>query len=138
MAPHTGLILLAEGVAAPKPPAAAGAAPVAAPAPAQLPAGGMELAAQPVAPSAAAAIAPPASRSAVRPARRVVVRVRCRSAKRCHRVVHVVLGRSAVVGRRKVTVRARRSARVVVRLDARGRKALAQGKRLRTLVRASV
>ncbi|MGZ8648693.1 MAG: putative glycoside hydrolase [Solirubrobacteraceae bacterium] len=135
MAPHTGLILLKEGVAAPKAPAPAVAA--AEPAPAA-PAAGVELAAQPVAPSAAVAIAPPASKSTVRPVRRVVVKVRCRSAKRCHRVVHVVLGRSAVVGRRNVTVRARRSARIAVSLDARGRKALAQGKRLRTLVRASV
>jgi hypothetical protein len=134
MAPHTGLILLAEGVAAPKAPAATDAAPEPAPV---APAGGTQLAAQPVAPSAASAIAPPASKSTVRPVGRVVVRVRCRSAKRCHRVVRVVLGRS-VVGRRKVTVRARRSARVAVRLDARGRRALAQGKRLRTLVRASV
>jgi hypothetical protein len=142
MAPHTGLILLAEGVAPPKAPAVA-VAPPEPPAPVA-PAGGMELAAQPVAPSAAVATAPSAAvatppavaKPVVRQARRVVVRVRCRSAKQCRRVVHVVLGRNAVVGRRKVTVRARRSARVTVPLDARGRKALAQGKRLRTLVRA--
>jgi hypothetical protein len=134
MAPHSGLILLAEGVPAPKTPATAVAAPAAAP----QPAGGMELAAQPVAPSLAVATAPAVAKPAVRrPPGRVVVRVRCRSAKQCRRVVHVVLGRSAVVGRRKVTVRARRSARIAVPLDARGRKALAQGKRLRTLVRAS-
>jgi Hypothetical glycosyl hydrolase family 15 len=130
MAPHTGLILLKEGTST-NPPVAAGAAPAAAPE------ADMALVAQPVAPSVAAPSAPLASRSTVRPAKRVVVRVRCRSAKRCRRVVHVVLGHSAVVGRRKVTVRARHSARVAVRLDARGRKALAQGKRLRTLVRVS-
>jgi Hypothetical glycosyl hydrolase family 15 len=135
MAPHSGLILLREGVAAPNPPAAVGAAPAAAaPAPVQAPAAGTALAAQPVAPSVVTAAAPVTAKPA---SGRVVVRVRCRSAKRCHRVVHVVLGRSAVVGRRKVTVRARRSARVAVRLDARGSKALAQGARLRTLVRAS-
>jgi hypothetical protein len=128
MGPHTGLILLKEGVA--NPPVAAGAAPAAA-APAQPAA--MQLVAQPVAASAALSNAPAVTKSA----KRVVVRVRCRSAKRCHRVVHVVLGRSAVVGRRKVTVRARRSARIAVSLDARGRKALAQGKRLRTLIRVS-
>jgi hypothetical protein len=146
MAPHTGLILLKEGVAAPKPPAVADAPAVAAPAPVQAPAGGMDLAAQPVAPAApVAAVAPsvvaapvPATATpSVRPPGRVVVRVRCRSARQCRRVVRVVLGHSAVVGRRKVTVRARRSARVAVRLDARGRQALAQGKRLRTVVRAS-
>jgi hypothetical protein len=140
MAPHSGLILLAEGVSAPKPVAAADAAPVAAPAPAQLPAGGMEPAAQPVAQAAvatAAIVTPAIIRPSTRPAGRVVVHVRCRSAQRCRRVVRVVLGRSAVVGRRTVTVRARRSARVAVRLDARGRRALAQGTRLRTLVRAS-
>ncbi len=131
MAPHTGLILL-RGAATANPPAAAGAAPAAAPA--HAPAAGMQLAAQPVAPS----IAPLASRSTVRPDGRVVVRVRCRSAQRCHRVVRVVLGHSAVVGRRKVTVPARRSARVAIRLNARGRNALAQGKRFRTLVRAPV
>lgn len=131
MAPHTGLILLKEDVAAPKAPTAA----VAAPEPAPVAPAGMELAAQP---SAAVAGAPPASKSTVRRrAGRVVVRVRCRAAKQCRRVVHVVLGRRAVVGRRKVTVRARRSARVAVRLDARGRRALAQGKQLRTFVRAS-
>jgi hypothetical protein len=131
MAPHTGLILLREGVAAPKAPAAA-VAPPAEPAPAQ--AGGMELAAQPVAPSA---VAPVNATAAIRPPGRVVVRVRCRSAKRCRRVVRVVLGHSAVVGHRKVSVRGRHSARVAVRLSVRGRIALAQGKRLRTLVRAS-
>jgi hypothetical protein len=131
MGPHTGLILLKEGTTANPQTAAAAAAPAAAapaPAPALAPAADMVLAAQPVA--ASVATAKPASG-------RVVVRVRCRSAKRCHRVVHVVLGRSSVVGRRKVTVRARRSARVAVRLDARGSKALAHGARLRTVVRAS-
>ena len=131
MAPHTGLILLKEAVA--NPPVAAGAAPAAA-APAQ--SATMQLVAQPVAAPAAQSSAPAVAKPVVRKAKRVVVRVRCRSAKQCHRVVHVVLGRSAVVGRRKVTVRARRSARVAVSLDARGRKALAQGKQLRTLVRA--
>lgn len=130
MAPHTGLILLAEGVALPKAPAAGVAtspAAPAAPAPAR-PAGEPLPVAQPVAPSAVP--------SARRSRGRVVVRVRCRAAKQCRRVVHVVLGHSAVVGRRRVTVRARRSARVAVRLDARGRKALAQGRRLTTVVRA--
>ncbi len=138
MGAHTGLILLKEVVA--NPPLAAGATPAAAaPAEAVAPAqpAAMQLVAQPVAVSAVQSSAPPASRSVVRPAKRVVVRVRCRSAKRCHRVVHVVLGRSAVVGRRKVTVGARRSARVAVSLDARGRKALAQGKQLRTRIRVS-
>jgi hypothetical protein len=134
MASHTGLILLKEGTAAAaNPPAAAGVAPAVA---AQAPAAGMELAAQPVAPSVTAS-KPPASTATVRPVGQVVVRVRCRAAKQCRRVVRVVLGRSVVVGRRNVTVRARRSARVAVRLDARGRKALAQGKPLRTLVRTS-
>ena len=138
MGPHTGLILLEEAVA--NPPVAAGAAPAAAapaPAPVQAPDADLQLVAQPVAPSAALSTAPAAAKPVVRPAKRVVVRVRCRSAKQCHRVVHVVLGRSAIVGRRKVTVRARRSARIAVSLDARGRKALAQGEQLRTLVRAS-
>ena len=134
--PHTGLILLKEAVA--NPPVAAGAAPAAA-APASAAHARRRNAARRSAgrrrpPRSQARRQPPAD---VRPAKRVVVRVRCRSAKQCHRVVHVVLGRSAVVGRRKVTVRARRSARVAVSLDARGRKALAQGKQLSTLVRAS-
>jgi hypothetical protein len=132
MGAHTGLILLKDAVANPL--VAAGAAPAAAaPAPQRTPEAAMQLVAQPVSVSAAQSSAPAVTKAA----KRVVVRVRCRSAKKCHRVVHVVLGRTAVVGRRKVTVRARRSARVAVSLDARGRKALAQGRQLRTLVRVS-
>jgi hypothetical protein len=138
MAPHTGLILLKEAVSAPKAPTAPAVAPEPAPAAPAAPAGAPVLAAQPVAAPAAVAAPAVAKPAARRSAKRVVVRVRCRAAKQCHRVVRVVLGRSAVVGRRKVTVRARRSARVAVSLNARGRNALAQGKSLRTLVRSAV
>ena len=134
MAPHTGLILLKEAVA--NPPVAAGAAPAAAaPAPQLTPEAATQLVAQPVAASAAQSSAPAVTTvvaasessfaSAAAPQRSVTV-----SCTSCS-------GGAAVVGRRKVTVRARRSARIAVSLDARGRKALAQGKQLSTLVRVS-
>ena len=130
MAPHTGLILLSDAVAgAPAAPvfqAVVKPLPVASPARADTP------------PAATA----PASRSTItipRNARRSLrVRVICRSkARPCRRLVTVVLrdkGKRAQVGRRKVTVR--RSARISVRLNARGRAALSQGRRLRAVVRA--
>ena len=62
----------------------------------------------------------------------------CRSkARPCRRLVTVVLrhkGKRAQVGRRKVTLR--RTARVSVQLNTKGRAALAQGRRLRAIVRA--
>ena len=135
MAPHTGLILLRDAVAATA--AAAPAAPVFKAVVAPLPA-----ASAPGADTPAAVAAPPASRSAItipRNARRSLrVRVLCRSTARpCRRLVTVVLrhkGKRAQVGRRKVTLR--RTARISMRLDARGRAALAHGRRLRAVVRA--
>lgn len=130
MAPHTGLVLLAaatpgsapptfHAVVAPLPPAASTAR----------------------ADTPPAATAPPVKAAVTIPrnARRSLrVRVVCRSkARPCRRLVTVVLrhkGKRAQVGRRRVTLR--RTARISVRLDARGRAALAQGRRLRAVVRA--
>jgi len=134
MGPHTGLILLADSVATPA--AAKPAAPVFQAVVSPLPAASAARADTPPAASA------PASKAAVtipRNARRSLrVRVTCRSkARPCRRVVTVVLrhkGKRAQVGRRKVTLR--RTARVSVRLNTRGRAALKQGRRLRAVVRA--
>jgi len=143
MAPHTGLILLRDGVAlaAPVAPAAPTSSPVVAPAsPVVAPAQPVNT---PTAPAAAPPAGPPlASKSTValsRNARRSLrVRVVCQSkARPCRRLVTVVLreaGKSTNVGRRKVTVR--RTTRISVRLDTRGRAALAQGSRLRAVVSA--
>jgi hypothetical protein len=134
MAPHTGLVLLADAVAAPVAPAAPKFSAVVAAAP---PATSAPRAVTPP------AMAPPASRSTVaiaRNARRSLrVRVACRSkARPCRRLVTVVMrhkGKRARVGRRTVTVS--RTTRVSVRLNAKGRAALTQGRRLRALVRTS-
>jgi hypothetical protein len=115
LGPHSGLIMLGEHVPLPHPPAAL------LPAPAPLGSG--------------TAPAPRATASSRHARTRVTVRVRCRSSRRCHRVVRIKLGRRTV-GRRVVAVRARGSRRVVVRLSANGRTALAEGRRLRTTVRA--
>ncbi|HYH88405.1 MAG TPA: putative glycoside hydrolase [Solirubrobacteraceae bacterium] len=136
MGPHTGLILLADSVAAAA--VAKPAAPVFQAVVAPLPAASSARADTPPAASA------PASKAAVtipRNARRSLrVRVTCRSkARPCRRLVTVVLrhkGKRAQVGRRKVTLR--RTARVSVQLNTRGRAALKQGRRLRAIVRAQV
>jgi hypothetical protein len=126
MAPHTGLILLANTVAAPAKPTFQAVV-------SALPAKG--------APAAGASL--PAARAASVTVRRSVrralqVRVVCHSTTRpCRRLVTVLLrqdGKRARVGHRKVTLR--RTAKVSVRLDARGRAALAQGRRLSAVVRA--
>jgi len=127
MAPHTGLILLADAPAAPT--FSAVVAPV-------RPATSTTRA---VTPPAAAPLASRATVTIPRSARRSLrVRVACRSkARPCRRLVTVVLrhkGKRANVGRRTVTLR--RTARISVRLDARGRAALAQGRRLRAVVSA--
>jgi hypothetical protein len=141
MAPHTGLILTADAVAATTTTTAT-AAPAFSAIVAPVPAASTTRADTPPAATAPAAATPPASKSAItipRNARRSLrVRVKCRSTSRpCRRLVTVVLrhkGKRARVGRRKVTLR--RSASISVRLDARGRAALAQGRRLRAVVRA--
>ena len=141
MAPHTGLILLADAVAATAATTAT-AAPAFSAIVAPVPAASTTRADTPPAATAPAAATPPASKSAItipRNARRSLrVRVKCRSTARpCRRLVTVVLrhkGKRARVGRRKVTLR--RTASISVRLDARGRAALAQGRRLRAVVRA--
>jgi len=77
------------------------------------------------------------SASAKRARRSLRVRVACRGMSRpCRRVITVALrgGRRVVVGRRKVAVR--RTARVQVRLSAKGHKALKRGRALRVSVRA--
>lgn len=124
MGPHTGLILLANGVPDPLPQLRPDPLPGQA-APAPSPSGGRDTA-------GAATIQAAGSRAR----RTFVVRVTCRSARRCRRLVTVLLGGRTVVGRRTLTVRAHRSARVPVRLNARGRSALAQRRRLRAVVRA--
>ena len=128
IAPHSGLILLADAYAAPV--AAAPAAPV------------FKAVVAPVAAaSTSRADTPPAARGTVtipRNARRSLrVRVTCRTkARPCRRLVTVVMrhkGKRARVGRRKVSIR--RTARVAVRLNATGRAALTQGRRLQAVVR---
>ena len=134
MAPHTGLILLDASVAAPTAPAAPVFQAVVAP---------LKPAASTVRADTPPAAVPAASRATVtipRNARKSLrVRVICRSkARPCKRLVTVVLrhkGKRAKVGQRKVTLR--RTARISVRLDAKGRAALAQGRRLQAVVRGA-
>jgi hypothetical protein len=76
-------------------------------------------------------------RARKRARRSLRVRVACRGARPCRRVITVALrrsGRRVVVGRRRVAVR--RTSRVRVRLSAKGHVALKRGRSLRVSVRA--
>ncbi len=126
MGPHTGLILLADGVPAPAAPTAGAASSTpaalrASAAPNALGVGGAGI----------SALSRPA-RSTLR------VRVTCQTAARpCRRMVTAVLrgtGHRVVVGRRRVRIR--RTVHVAVRLNATGRSALERGGRISGVVRA--